>query len=445
MDPFIEPFAASGFPDADARTRAALAAEVERAFRARAGREPRWRVWVPGRVELFGKHTDYAGGGSLVAAVPRGFVMAARERGDGILRVIDAGRGAEVSVDLSGPAQPDHGWPTYVSTVARRLASNFPGAPLDADIVMASDLPPAAGLSSSSALVVGVAVVLMERGAVTGRDEYRDTIGSLESLAGYLGAVEGGADFGGLSGTAGVGTHGGSEDHAAIVGSRAGMATEYRYIPVRRVGDVAMPAGWACVIATSGVHAAKIGGARDRFNRASAAVRALVDRWEQATGARLASLADVLASAPDAGERLAAAAGDVMVPGFNADDLRRRLRHFQRENPRVSEAARAMAAGDAAAIDALSTESQADAEALLGNQVPETVALAASARAAGAFAASSFGAGFGGSVWALVPADEVERFGPAWVGHYQARHPQASGVRWFAAQPSPGLLRMPSL
>ena len=56
MDPFIEPFAASGFPDADARTRAALAAEVERAFRARAGREPRWRVWVPGRVELFGKH-----------------------------------------------------------------------------------------------------------------------------------------------------------------------------------------------------------------------------------------------------------------------------------------------------------------------------------------------------------------------------------------------------
>jgi hypothetical protein len=35
---------------------------------------PEHLFWVPGRLEVFGKHTDYAGGHSLVSAVPRGFV-----------------------------------------------------------------------------------------------------------------------------------------------------------------------------------------------------------------------------------------------------------------------------------------------------------------------------------------------------------------------------------
>jgi galactokinase len=110
----------------------------------------------------------------------------------------------------------------------------------------------------------------------------------------------------------------------------------------------------------------------------------------------------------------------------------------------VPAAARALAAADAARLDDLSRESQADAEALLGNQVPETTALVAAARAAGAFAASSFGAGFGGSVWAFVPAGQVERFGPAWVQRYRAERPLASGVEWFTARPSPGLLTIPA-
>ena len=60
---------------------------------------------------------------------------------------------------------------------------------------------------------------------------------------------------------------------------------------------------------------------------------------------------------------------------------------------------------DTAALGDLSAESQADAETLLDNQVQETVELVASARRLGAFASSSFGAGFGGSVWALVHQD----------------------------------------
>ena len=55
------------------------------------------------------------------------------------------------------------------------------------------------------------------------------------------------------------------------------------------------------------------------------------------------------------------------------------------------------------------------AERLLGNQVPETISLASTARALGAAAASAFGAGFGGSVWALVPEADAHAFASDWL------------------------------
>jgi galactokinase len=51
---------------------------------------------------------------------------------------------------------------------------------------------------------------------------------------------------------------------------------------------------------------------------------------------------------------------------------------------------------------------------LLGNQVPATMALARSARELGALAACSFGAGFGGSVWALVDRGIAGDFAARW-------------------------------
>ena len=436
----VQHLISAGFTESDARSRAALIGSVEEAFKERIGQAGRLRFWVPGRVELFGKHTDYAGGRSLVAAVPRGFGVVARERGDDVVRVIDVRRRDEAQISQTDTSGRYHGWSTYVATVVRRLAANFPGARLGTDIVVASDLPPAAGLSSSSALVVALVSALIARGGLTIRDEYRETGGTVEGLAGYLGAIEAGASYGGLAGTTGVGTHGGSEDHTAIVGGRPGVFREYRYVPVRHLSDAAMPPTWSCVIATSGVHADKIGSARDRFNRAAAAVRALEDVWRHTSDAHASSLAAALTSAPDAATRLAAAIPHVPVSGFSPDQLSKRLTHLLREDARVPDAARALAAADAAALDALARESQSDAETLLGNQVPETVALVAAAREAGAVAASSFGAGFGGSVWALVSATDVDRFGPAWVGRYKAQYPHLEGIDWFAARPSPGFV-----
>ena len=67
-------------------------------------------------------------------------------------------RGAATASILQPPdgAAAFTGWRHYVDVVARRLAANFPGAPLGADIVFASDLPRASGMSSSSALVVAI-------------------------------------------------------------------------------------------------------------------------------------------------------------------------------------------------------------------------------------------------------------------------------------------------
>jgi galactokinase len=69
---------------------------------------------------------------------------------------------------------------------------------------------------------------------------------------------------------------------------------------------------------------------------------------------------------------------------------------------------------DARTLGELAADSQRDADLLLGNQVPATSALATSARTLGAFAASNFGAGFGGAVWALIDAGEADAFARKW-------------------------------
>ena len=48
---------------------------------------------------MFGTHTDYAGGRSLVAAVPRGFVFLAAPRPDRLIRVVDARAGGHAATD----------------------------------------------------------------------------------------------------------------------------------------------------------------------------------------------------------------------------------------------------------------------------------------------------------------------------------------------------------
>ena len=436
----VDHFVGIGLPAEEAESRARLVGRVGQAFERLVGAVPRWRWFVPGRIEVFGKHTDYAGGRSLVAAVPRGFAVAASPRDDGLVRVMDVRYDTSTVIDPRDGAGALTGWASYVQVVARRFARNFPSAELGIDLAMASDLPRAAGLSSSSALVVGVGTALARRAHLPSRPEWRAEIRNVEDLAWYLGCVENGLDYRGLAGTAGVGTHGGSEDHTAILACRAGCLSQYRFVPVAHQGDVVMPHDWSFVIASSGVHADKAGSVRDRYNRASLATRALLDCWNEAAREPACSLAAALAE-DGALPRLYELIASRAPRGYSPADLTTRLSHFVAEDGRVPEAARAFALADARALGVLSRDSQREADEWLGNQTPETRALAAAAFDTGAIAASSFGAGFGGSVWALVRSSEARAFATAWLADYLRRCPSVTGVEWFEARPGPALDR----
>jgi galactokinase len=431
-----------GMPPEDAASRAALVARVCRGFEGLVGRPPDWRWFVPGRIEVFGKHTDYAGGRSLLAAVPRGFGVAAGPRDDGRVRVMDVRYGSHTEIDPHDHAGGLTGWASYVQVVARRFARNFPGAELGVDLAIASDLPRAAGLSSSSALVVGVATAMARRARLSARDDWRAQIASTEDLAWYLGCVENGLDYRGLAGTAGVGTHGGSEDHTAILACRTGCLSQYRFVPVAHQGDVPMPHDWSFVIASSGVHADKAGSVRDDYNRASLGTRALLACWNAAAETPAPSLAAALAQ-DGALPRLQELIASRTPAGYAPDALMQRLSHFVAEDARVPDAARAFAMTDTRALGLLSRDSQREADEWLGNQVPETRALAAAAFDTGAWAASSFGAGFGGSVWALVPTRDAQAFAKTWLADYARRCPDVSGSEWFVARPGPALTEVP--
>ena len=183
--------------------------------------------WVPGRIEVLGKHTDYCGGRSLLAASSRGFMFGVSPRTDLIVRVKDAVSGEMVDSRLHPDVTPQLGhWSNYPETVFRRLARNFVGDLKGADIVFASDLPPAAGMSSSSALMVGFYLVMNAVNRLTERAEFKANIQTAEDLAGYLGTLENGQTFGTLVGDKGVGTFGGSEDHTAIMNCQVGNVKE---------------------------------------------------------------------------------------------------------------------------------------------------------------------------------------------------------------------------
>ena len=61
------------------------------------------------------------------------------------------------------------------------------------------------------------------------------------------------------------------------------------------------------------------------------------------------------------------------------------------------------------------------------------------ARECGALASSSFGAGFGGSVWALVERDAAVAFAAEWLRAYGRHYPSMAGLEWFVARPGPAV------
>jgi galactokinase len=401
------------------------------------------RAWfVPGRIEVLGKHTDYAGGRSLVAATERGFVLAAVERDAPLVDVAALDAGEEVEFPLCGVLEPPVGhWSNYPMTVARRLARNFSGPLRGAAMAVSGDLPQAAGMSSSSALVTACALALVAVNRLDERPEFRAAVTGPTTLAEYLGCIENGSACGPLAGDSGVGTFGGSEDHTAMLCARPGRLGQFSYRPVRLERHVAMPDGYVFAVATSGVAARKTGEARAAYNRASLLAGDVAAVWRRATQRDDATIAAALESgaAEDAVARIRAALAAAPAGEFTARERADRFDHFVAESGDiVPKAGDALERGDLAAFGRLVDESQRLAETLLGNQVPQTARLARTAREAGAVAASSFGAGFGGSVWAMVRRSDVGDLLDRWARLYSDAFPEdAARATFFFTRPAP--------
>lgn len=401
---------------------------------------------VPGRIEVLGKHTDYAGGRSLVAATEQGFCVLARPRGDRVVQVVDAARIETASFELDPHLTPSLGhWSNYPMTVARRLARNFPAARRGATIVFESDLPAAAGMSSSSALMVAVFLVLAELNHVMDEDAFRANIHGLTDLAGYLGTIENGQTFGSLEGDRGVGTFGGSEDHTAMLCSLPGQLSQYSYCPVRFEQAVPLPDDCTFAVGVSGVAAEKTGDAMEKYNAASRLVTALVSLWRKESGHADPTLAAILARGQEALYQLQDIVWKAPLSGKaeRAALTRRSQQFFGESETIVPAAADALKRGDLVAFRHWVSLSQRAAEAWLGNQIPETSHLAWSALDCGALAASAFGAGFGGSVWALVPKAEVAGFLTKWADAYHSRFPERKeSSRFFQTGAGPAAMRV---
>ncbi len=380
---------------------------------------------MPGRVEVLGKHTDYAGGRSLLATVERGFCLAAVPRQDATIRIVDASSREQAAFPFSPDLAPTGGhWSNYPMTVARRLARNFPGPLRGADITLWSDLPAAAGMSSSSAMMIAIFKALAHVNRLAERAVYREHLAAPAALAAFLATVENGQSYGPLAGDRGVGTFGGSEDHTAICCCQPGRLHVFSFCPVRLEQVIAFPANSVLAIASSGVLAEKTGEAMAKYNRASRLVSALLELWKAHTGRDDRCLADAARSASDAPQRLRQIVADRPNPLFDAPALLRRFEQFLGENEQIIPAAcAALAQGDLGRFGSLVDKSQELAEEFLQNQVPQTIYLVRAARQCGAAAASAFGAGFGGSVWALVKAAAADEFLAAWADAYRRTYP----------------------
>jgi galactokinase len=137
--------------------------EIVERFRTRfesAGQPAFYRA--PGRVNLIGEHTDYNLGYVLPIALQMACYVAIAPASHGNLRVYSRDFEKEFSIpvaDIAG-ARPAKQWSDYILGVARELTkAGFPIAACD--MLIASEVPTGAGLSSSAALEIATAIALL--------------------------------------------------------------------------------------------------------------------------------------------------------------------------------------------------------------------------------------------------------------------------------------------
>ena len=369
-------------------------------YRTLTGSDPEGLWFAPGRVNLIGEHTDYNDGFVLPFALERKAVIAAGRRDDARLVMVSLELDDEVDVALADLAPGTQGWASYLAGVAwalREAGHEVGGATL----VMTSDVPLGAGLSSSAAIECATVAALAD---LYGLDIPKMDRAKLARVAEnqYVGAPTGLLD----------------QAASTLCEQDSGLFLDCRTLETQHVPLPMAEQGYEMlVLDTKTPHShvdGEYGARRASCEEASAilGVRALRD---------VTDLVDALDRLDD-------------------EILRRRVRHVVTENERVLQAFELAKAGDIAALAPLLDASHASRRDAYELTVPPVDLAVEAAREAGALGARMTGGGFGGCIIALTPAGEADRIGRA-----VARAFEEAGYgapEWFSATPSPGAGRL---
>lgn len=366
-------------------------------------------LWsAPGRVNLIGEHTDYNGGFVLPFAIDRRTLVALGTREDGMLRVASTFSDEVVELPLGDLAAAQaagqlRGWAAYPLGVAWALGAV--GADLaavpGADILIDSNVPVGAGLSSSAAIESAVALAL--------NDVWRLGF-SREALARVGQRAENDA----------VGAPTGIMDQSAsLLGAQdAAVFLDCRSLDARVVPLGFDAAGLTILVMDTGVqHAHSTGGYGER--------RASCEAGAAALGVE--TLREISIDELDRASRL-------------LDDVTfRRVRHVVTENQRVIDTVALLESTGPATIGPLLDASHRSLRDDFEVSVPELDLAVETALDNGAIGARMTGGGFGGAAIALVPIDGVSRLQVAVDGAF-AEH--GFGVpTTFTVRPSAGATR----
>jgi galactokinase len=134
---------------------------LQQRFHKQFGRPAEAIARAPGRVEFLGNHTDYNGGQVLGAAIDRYVWAAAASNRTNTFRLCTAHDGKMVTVTANSPIG-DKTWARYPLAVWRSLEEFGLARPAGFDLLVESDLPVGAGLSSSAALELATVLVLFK-------------------------------------------------------------------------------------------------------------------------------------------------------------------------------------------------------------------------------------------------------------------------------------------
>jgi len=342
---------------------------LAREFDATVGRSP--HVYrAPGRVNLIGEHTDYNDGFVMPIALDRNTWVAAAPRVDRLLVVRSREYRETVTIALEGgrsPASTARSWSRYVQGIAAVLgeSTRLTGA----DLMIASDVPIGAGLSSSAALEVACGYALMDLAGIPI---------DLDVLAHAAQRAE--HDF--------VGTRCGIMDQMIACHGRADAALcldtrslARRWLP--------LPSSVRVVVCNTMVrHELAAGEYNARRADCETGVAALAQHRPNIRALRDVTLAELEAAADRLPER-----------------VHRRCRHVITENVRVVQAAAALESRDFHRVGSLMNESHESLQRDYEVSCAELDTMARIARSvAGVYGARMTGGGFGGCVVALVDA-----------------------------------------